>query len=152
MDMSAANLPRWYRKWSSMIQRCYNPKHPAYKYYGGKGIEVCDRWRGKGGSHNFLADMGIPPEELTLGRMDHAKDYCPENCRWETWEQQWVTRSKGGPRNPNSLRQKAIRANLPYHVVYQRVRIHFWPLELALSEPVRKRGAGSHLQQARVSL
>ena len=29
---------------SSMLQRCYNPKRPQYKNYGGRGITVCDEW------------------------------------------------------------------------------------------------------------
>jgi hypothetical protein len=129
-------LSRAYRKWSSMLQRCYNPRHPAYKYYGGEGHTVCDKWRGKNGFEQFFADMGEPPAGLTLGRINHAEGYSHENCRWETWKEQASNRRKVGPKpDPNSLRQKAIAAGIPYHVVYQRIRAG-WNEQRALTAPV----------------
>src|SRR5688572_7923084 len=32
------------KTWSQIKQRCYNKNTPGYKYYGGRGITVCDRW------------------------------------------------------------------------------------------------------------
>ena len=50
-----------------------------------------------------------------------------------------VVKRKTGPKpRPDSLRQIALAAGLPYHVVYQRHKVAFWPLERALSEPVSK--------------
>jgi hypothetical protein len=71
---------RTYNTWHSMLQRCSNPNHPAYQYYGGRGIGVCDRWRD---FLNFLADMGKRPKGTTLDRYpDGDGDYRPGNCRW----------------------------------------------------------------------
>jgi hypothetical protein len=134
-------LKRSYRKWSSMLRRCYDPGHPAYKYYGGEGCEVCARWRGKHGYQHFVEDMkGEPPEGLTLGRIKREHGYRPDNCRWETWKEQAANRRPTGPKpNPNSLRQKAIKAGLPYHAVYLRMRSGLWTEERALTTPLRRR-------------
>ena len=75
-----------YVSWEGMMGRCYNPNHHNFKWYGGRGIVVCDRWHEAG---NFLEDMGERPSpEYTLGRIDNDKGYEPENCRWETITEQ----------------------------------------------------------------
>ena len=33
-----------YNRRYNIIRRCYNVNDPAYKYYGGSGIDVCDEW------------------------------------------------------------------------------------------------------------
>lgn len=77
-----------YRTWKSMLMRCNNPNVKGYKHYGGRGIKVCDRWSGHLGFENFVNDMDERPDGTTLDRIDYNKDYCPENCRWATDEQQ----------------------------------------------------------------
>jgi hypothetical protein len=74
-----------------MRARCNRPHHRDWRYYGGKGIKVCDRWNE---SFNFfLEDMGERPEGMTLDRIDGEKSYCLENCRWATEIQQKRNRS-----------------------------------------------------------
>lgn len=77
-------------------QRCYNPKNIKYKYYGGKGVKVCDRWLSTGyfGVRVFIQDMGKCPEGLSLDRIDVEGDYCPENCRWATPSTQGYNQTK----------------------------------------------------------
>lgn len=70
-----------YRAWKNMKARCSNPTYPDFHRYGGRGITVCERWRED--FYNFLADMGLRPEGLSLDRWpDNNGNYEPGNCRW----------------------------------------------------------------------
>ena len=77
-----------YQVWRSMIRRCGDPNHQAYKNYGRRGIKVCKRWQGKNGFMNFLEDMGIPEKGLTLERTNNNLGYFKENCMWATMKNQ----------------------------------------------------------------
>lgn len=74
-------VSRAYGIWQAMRDRCTNSHRSDYKYYGGKGIAVCQRWNS---FENFFADMGEPPLGLTLDRIDSSKGYEASNCRWAT--------------------------------------------------------------------
>lgn len=74
-----------YHSWNSMKNRCNNPKLKEYKNYGGRGITYDTRWED---FREFFKDMGKRPEGTTLDRIDVDKDYCKENCRWATKEEQ----------------------------------------------------------------
>jgi len=76
---------RTYISWVSMIQRCTNPDSTNYKYWGGRGITVCERWKE---FPSFLADMGLRPSNTSLDRIDNNGNYEPKNCRWATSKQQ----------------------------------------------------------------
>jgi len=62
-----------YRTWLSMMTRCMNANSNDYKrWYGGRGITVCKRWKK---FENFLADMGERPEGKTLDRKNPNGNY-----------------------------------------------------------------------------
>ena len=75
-----------YHSWRNMLDRCRDPNSDSYKWYGGRGITVCDRWLT---FENFLADMGLKPApKCTIGRINNDRRYEPDNCRWESPKQQ----------------------------------------------------------------
>lgn len=70
-----------YSAWHSMITRCYKEDSSHYKYYGERGVLVCERW------HNFqnFAEWYVPKyfegcqidKDLLSGG---TKTYSPETC------------------------------------------------------------------------
>lgn len=86
MGINRPSSSRLYAVWLNMRRRCYNPNSHDYHNYGGRGIGICDDWQifsefeawAKSTDYDENADF----MKCTLDRIDHEKDYAPDNCRW----------------------------------------------------------------------
>lgn len=79
---------RLFHIWEGMLERCYKPNRSNYKYYGEKGVTVCDEWRL---DFNIFAIWAVThgyDNNLTIDRINPFGNYTPDNCRWVTWKVQ----------------------------------------------------------------
>lgn len=84
LSKCSANHHPLYDVWSSMIQRCHNPRNKGYQIYGARGIAVCEEWR-KDFSKFYAWVMANGYEHgLQIDRINVNKGYSPENCRLVT--------------------------------------------------------------------
>ena len=106
--------------WMNMKRRCTDPTNRAYKYYGGRGITVCERWLVS--FENFWADMGPTWQAgLSIDRTNNDGYYTPDNCRWATpTEQANNQRRRLLPRGALSILAKAT--GVSYHTLYRRFK------------------------------
>lgn len=76
---------KMYQVYMSILARCTNENDRAYRWYGGRGITICERWLD---FLKFYEDMGDAPPHCSLDRIDCNLGYSKENCRWVTHEVQ----------------------------------------------------------------
>ncbi|MBQ1296379.1 MAG: hypothetical protein IIY21_20200 [Clostridiales bacterium] len=87
---------RLHRIWKDMKTRCYNPKFPQYKYWGGKGVRICKEWLESFESFYEWAINNGYSDTLSIDRIDSDGDYSPSNCRWADNYTQNQNRKFGG--------------------------------------------------------
>lgn len=91
---SSKSINRLYRIWINMKGRCYNSVNKAYKYYGERGIKVCDEWRNNYSLFRFWALLNGYQENLTIDRIDNDGNYKPSNCQFITQSENTKKRKK----------------------------------------------------------
>jgi hypothetical protein len=125
-----------YKSWDKMIQRCCNPNCPEYRYYGGRGITICEAWSDFA---NFLADMGERPAGTSIDRINVNLGYFKGNCRWATSTIQANNTRRNTLITHNgktkTIAEWAKEKNLNYDVLYSRIKKHGWSVVEALETP-----------------
>jgi hypothetical protein len=115
-----------------MLDRCTKKNNKRYADYGGRGIDVCERWRD---FKNFLVDMGECPAGLTIERQDNDGHYCKENCRWATRDEQALNKRTNMPvtafGQTKMLAEWTRELGLKYTTTWYRIT-HGWNPEKAL--------------------
>ncbi len=127
---------------SLMVQRCHNPRHPKYAYYGGRGVSVCAEWRASGGYERFLAHVGPRPSAgHSIDRIDNARGYEPGNVRWATRSEQMRNTRRTvqitALGQTRTLDGWAEHTGIPKRTLEWR-RSAGWPDERTVSEPVHR--------------
>ena len=129
-----------YRVWASMIARCKYKGSTSFRWYGARGVKVCERWAVD--FLNFLADVGKKPAvDSELDRIDPNGNYEPGNVRWVPKATQINNRGNTrfvvyrGVRTPLT---EAVRAGgnvIHYESAAIRIFRCGWPVELAVETP-----------------
>lgn len=110
-----------------MHDRCRNPNDERFAHYGGRGIEVCERWNS---FENFLLDMGKRPQGTSIDRINADGNYEPGNCRWATAAEQTRNRrcsilvNWGG--ETLTLKECCRIVGEDYQRARRRVRVNGW--------------------------
>lgn len=146
-----------HNKWLQIKQRCLDPNYGAYKKYGAVGITICDEWK-----NDFLAFMNWSyqhgyKEGLSIDRIDNAKGYSPDNCRWVAWKAQCNNRRSNVmvtyQGRTQTLKQWCEEFGLRYDFIRQRMHRNGMTFEEAITKPLvecrshpRKRGSRISLQ------
>lgn len=93
---------RLYSVWKSMKKRCENPNCKSYKWYGAKGVSVCDEWQDYSSFKKWAINNGYDKNAehgvCTIDRINPYGNYSPDNCRWISMEEQARNKRKSDMR------------------------------------------------------
>lgn len=110
-----------YTRWSKMVSRCTNSHDAAFRDYGGRGIEVCERWYNFA---EFFEDMGMPPFiGASLERVENDKGYSKDNCIWADQKVQANNRRNNVLFHEMHLLDAARLIGINYKTLHERVTI-----------------------------
>jgi hypothetical protein len=129
-----------HNSWLSMKHRCTYSSNPSFKYYGAKGIKICERWLNS--FDNFFADMGLrPSKEYSLDRINSNGNYELSNCRWATASEQNFNKNNNIYIEYNgesgTILFWSFRLNIPKYLIENRLKAG-WTIERTLTAKWKK--------------
>ncbi len=130
-----------HKVWLNMRRRCTDEKLKAYRYYGGRGIKVCEEWEHS--FEDFLAHIGpMPTPKHQLDRIDNNGNYEPGNVRWVTRQENCLNRRSNCFVTHNgetlSVKQWATRLGVNYCTFRKRLLLG-WDFDKAAYTPSRNK-------------
>lgn len=132
-----------YTSWYQMKQRCLNKKYKNFDYYGGRGINIDNKWLD---FYRFIEDMGLRPSAIhTLDRINNEGNYCKENCRWTNHTEQNKNTSRNILIEFNGKKKCLMDWSIEYNIGYQALRER---LKKGINPPeLFNKTSKSHLQE-----
>lgn len=130
--------------WTDMHRRCVLPHRPDFKWYGARGVYVCEDWNDLSVFRKWAIENGYQ-EDLTLDRKDNMLPYTPSNCVWSTIKAQDRNRTSNVFLEHNGerrcLAEWAEIAGISQATLWMRLNRRHWTLEKALLVPTTKAAA-----------
>lgn len=139
---------RLYQTWENMKARCLNPNNPRFKYYGARGISVCEDWiEDFSAFRNWAINNGWndyhEKNEISLDRIDVNGDYTPENCRWADYNTQQNNKTVSVRWDYKGTKYTLIELSETFNINIMALRSRLYtqrlPVEEAVEKPLRKR-------------
>lgn len=152
-ECSNGEKTRLFRIWCGIKNRCNNPNNNIYKYYGGRGIQVCDEWANDYLTFKSWALLnGYKDDEnnpLTIDRIDVDKDYSPDNCRWTTRKEQANNKRNNTFLEYNNevrtIAEWSSIIGINQATIWRRINVQGWSIEDALALPLYVRHSSKKL-------
>lgn len=127
-----------YSVWAGIKCRCYCEKEKAYKYYGAKGVTMCEEWKDDFSAFRTWAKENGYKSGLSIDRIDVAGNYCPENCRWADD----IVQANNKTTNhflewrgaTHTIAEWARILGIPYNKLYWKLQKNNWQLEGAVMD------------------
>lgn len=114
-----------YRVWKGMRSRCQDPKAQNYKWYGGRGITICDAWQDFSKFRDWSEENGYEPG-MQLDRENNDLGYSPDNCQWVTRIQNLQGRRLYLPPDlETELRSRSDASGVPMYQLVREAVSHF---------------------------
>lgn len=140
-DCTNGKVSRLYHIWAGMKARCYSEKNPRYKYYGARGIVMCDEWKDDFTVFRDWATQNGYKDTLSIDRINNDGIYSPYNCRWTNQK----TQSNNSRKNviieyngeSHTLSEWADLAGIPYKSFWYRINAG-WSIKDAVTTPLKE--------------